>query len=71
VSLSISNALLYEKLQILSITDGLTGLYDHQGMLRFLNNELEKPWPVIEELAKQVEMRSTKIIRLEKVDHFY
>jgi diguanylate cyclase (GGDEF)-like protein len=39
ISLSISNALLYEKTQILSITDGLTGLYDHQEMLKVLDNE--------------------------------
>ena len=39
ISLSISNALLYEKTQVLSITDGLTGLYDHQEMLRVLENE--------------------------------
>ena len=39
ISLSISNALLYEKTQVLSITDGLTGLYDHQEMLKVLDNE--------------------------------
>lgn len=42
ISLSISNALLYEKTQILSITDGLTGLYDHQEMLRVLNTEFNR-----------------------------
>ena len=39
ISLSISNALLYEKTQMLSITDGLTGLYDHQEMLRAMDSE--------------------------------
>ena len=39
ISLSISNALLYEKTQMLSVTDGLTGLYDHQEMLRVMDSE--------------------------------
>jgi len=42
ISLSISNALLYEKTQMLSVTDGLTGLYDHQEMLRVMDSEFTR-----------------------------
>ncbi len=39
LSLSISNALLFEKVETLSVTDGLTGLNNHQQMLHLLNAE--------------------------------
>ncbi|MEC9422839.1 MAG: sensor domain-containing diguanylate cyclase [Nitrospinota bacterium] len=40
VALSISNALLFEKAEKLSVTDGLTGLINHQQMQTLLKNEL-------------------------------
>ncbi|MBC8284049.1 MAG: sensor domain-containing diguanylate cyclase [Nitrospinae bacterium] len=40
VALSISNALLFEKVEKLSITDGLTGLDNHQQMQFLLKNEV-------------------------------
>ena len=40
VALSISNALLFEKVEKLSVTDGLTGLVNHHQMQALLKNEL-------------------------------
>ncbi|MEK9630000.1 MAG: sensor domain-containing diguanylate cyclase [Nitrospinota bacterium] len=40
VALSISNALLFEKVEKLSVTDGLTGLDNHQQMQALLKNEV-------------------------------
>ncbi|MFT4577218.1 MAG: diguanylate cyclase (GGDEF)-like protein [Nitrospinales bacterium] len=40
VALSISNALLFEKVEKLSVTDGLTGLDNHQQMQSILKNEV-------------------------------
>ena len=40
VALSISNALLFEKVKKLSVTDGLTGLDNHQQMQSILKNEV-------------------------------
>ena len=40
VALSISNALLFEKVEKLSVTDGLTGLDNHQQMQIILKNEV-------------------------------
>ncbi|PIP72565.1 MAG: GGDEF domain-containing protein [Nitrospinae bacterium CG22_combo_CG10-13_8_21_14_all_47_10] len=40
VALSISNAMLYERVKKLSITDGLTGLDNHQQMQILLKNEV-------------------------------
>lgn len=42
VSLSVSNALLYEKTQLLSVTDGLTMLNNHQQMQKILKSEFER-----------------------------
>lgn len=42
VSLSISNALLYEKTELLSVTDGLTSLGNHQQMQHILKSEFER-----------------------------
>lgn len=40
VAISISNALLFEKVEKLSVTDGLTGLDNHQQMQSILKNEV-------------------------------
>jgi diguanylate cyclase (GGDEF)-like protein len=40
VALSISNALLFEQVEKLSVTDGLTGLENHQQMQSILKNEV-------------------------------
>ena len=40
VALSISNAMLYERAEKLSVTDGLTGLDNHQQMQTLLKNEV-------------------------------
>ncbi len=40
VAISISNALLFEQVEKLSVTDGLTGLDNHQQMQNFLKNEV-------------------------------
>ena len=40
VALSISNALLFEKVEKLSVTDGLTGLVNHHQMQSILKNEV-------------------------------
>ncbi len=40
VALSISNAMLYERTEKLSVTDGLTGLDNHQQMQALLENEV-------------------------------
>jgi len=42
VSLSISNALLHEKTELLSVTDGLTALSNHQQMQLNLKSEFER-----------------------------
>jgi transcriptional regulator with GAF, ATPase, and Fis domain len=40
VAISISNALLFEKVEKLSVTDGLTGLDNHQQMQSILKNKV-------------------------------
>jgi len=42
VALSVSNAMLYERAERLSITDGLTGLNNHQQMQTLLKNEVTR-----------------------------
>ncbi len=42
ISLSISNAILYEKTERLSVTDGLTGLTNHRQMQRLLKSEFQR-----------------------------
>jgi diguanylate cyclase (GGDEF)-like protein len=42
VALSISNAMLYERAEKLSVTDGLTGLDNHQQMQTLLKKEVER-----------------------------
>ncbi|PIQ96552.1 MAG: GGDEF domain-containing protein [Nitrospinae bacterium CG11_big_fil_rev_8_21_14_0_20_56_8] len=42
LSLSVSNALLHEQTERLSVTDGLTGLTNHKQMQIFLKNELAR-----------------------------
>ncbi len=42
VALSLSNALLHEKTEVLSVTDGLTRLYDHRYMIRVIESEFER-----------------------------
>ncbi|QPJ61058.1 MAG: GGDEF domain-containing protein [Candidatus Nitronauta litoralis] len=42
ISLSISNALLYQKTEMLSVTDGLTLLINHQQMQQILKSEFER-----------------------------
>ena len=42
VALSVSNALLHEKTEVLSITDGLTQLYDHRQMIKVLEVEFDR-----------------------------
>ncbi len=42
ISLSISNALLYQKTEMLSVTDGLTLLTNHQQMQHILKSEFER-----------------------------
>ncbi|MCF8721517.1 sensor domain-containing diguanylate cyclase [Nitrospina gracilis] len=42
VALSVSNALLHEKTEMLSITDGLTQLYDHRQMMHILGKEFDR-----------------------------
>ncbi len=42
ISLSISNALLYQKTEMLSVTDGLTLLTNHQEMQEILKSEFER-----------------------------
>lgn len=42
VALSVSNALLHEKTEVLSITDGLTRLYDHREMMHTLEKEFDR-----------------------------
>ncbi len=42
ISLSISNALLYEKTEMLSVTDGLTQLYNHRQLQNILKSEFNR-----------------------------
>lgn len=42
VALSLSNALLHEKTEVLSVTDGLTQLFDHRQMMHVLEKEFER-----------------------------
>lgn len=42
VALSLSNALLHEKTEVLSVTDGLTQLFDHRQMMHILEKEFER-----------------------------
>lgn len=51
VSLSLSNALLYRKTELLSVTDGLTSLVNHQQMQQVLKSEFERSRRYTQELS--------------------
>lgn len=60
ISLSISNALLYQKTELLSVTDGLTLLHNHQHMQKILQSEF----------ARCKRYQSTLSVVMMDVDHF-
>lgn len=51
ISLSLSNALLYQKTEMLSLTDGLTSLTNHQQMQEVLRSEFERSKRYEQELS--------------------